>query len=157
MPTGYLKYLAGLSILPLTLYQLEGGHELFSSSWMKNSSLQCIIVIKTNVVFKIVSCCYYFYGQVIHMWQKKILKERCSEWVIRRSLYWITAYTRWKLDEDELNWVITFDVFTEESQFEFERLLNDYEIRESLQRQTGQVRASIIDNVLNSIDKRLAE
>ncbi|WP_427192144.1 His-Xaa-Ser system protein HxsD [Serratia marcescens] len=91
------------------------------------------------------------------MWQKKILKERCSEWVIRSYLYWITAYTRWKLDEDELNWVITFDVFTEESQFEFERLLNDYKIRESLQRQTGQVRASIIDNVLNSIDKRLAE
>lgn len=91
------------------------------------------------------------------MWQKKILKERCSEWVIRRSLYWMTAYTRWKLDEDDLNWVITFDVFTEESQFEFERLLNDYKIRESLQRQTGQVRASVIDNVLKSIDKRLEE
>ncbi|EPN2804737.1 His-Xaa-Ser system protein HxsD [Serratia marcescens] len=124
---------------------------------MKNANLQCIIVIKINVVFKIISCCYYFFWQVLHMWQKKILKERCSEWVIRSSLYWITAYTRWKLDEDELNWVITFDVFTEESQFEFERLLNDYKIRESLQRQTGQVRASIIDNVLNSIDKRLAE
>lgn len=91
------------------------------------------------------------------MWQKKILKERCSEWVIRNSLYWVTAYTRWKLDEDELNWVITFDVFTEESQFEFERLLNDYKLRESLQRQTGQVKASIIDKVLSSIDKRLAE
>ncbi|CAI2085445.1 His-Xaa-Ser system protein HxsD [Serratia quinivorans] len=91
------------------------------------------------------------------MWQKKIQKEQCSEWVIRSVLYWITAYTRWRLDENELNWVITFDVFTEESQFEFERLLNDYKLRESLQKQTGQVRASIIDNVLSSIDKRLAE
>lgn len=91
------------------------------------------------------------------MWKKRINKSIFSEWVIRSSLYWMSAYTRWKLDEDELNWVITFDVFTEESQFEFERLLNDYKLRESLQRQSGQVRASIIDNVLSSIDKRLAE
>ncbi|NIC26059.1 His-Xaa-Ser system protein HxsD [Serratia plymuthica] len=91
------------------------------------------------------------------MWKKRINKSIFSEWVIRSSLYWMSAYTRWKLDEDELNWVITFDVFNEENQFEFERLLNDYKLRESLQRQTGQVRASIIDNVLSSIDKRLAE
>ncbi|UNK29585.1 His-Xaa-Ser system protein HxsD [Serratia plymuthica] len=91
------------------------------------------------------------------MWKKRINKSILSEWVIRSSLYWMSAYTRWKLDEDELNWIITFDVFSEESQFEFERLLNDYKLRESLQRQTGQVRASIIDNVLSSIDKRLAE
>ncbi|OJT41597.1 His-Xaa-Ser system protein HxsD [Serratia plymuthica] len=91
------------------------------------------------------------------MWKKRINKSISSEWVIRSSLYWMSAYTRWKLDEDELNWVITFDVFNEENQFEFERLLNDYKLRESLQRQTGQVRASIIDNVLSSIDKRLAE
>ncbi|KYQ97452.1 His-Xaa-Ser system protein HxsD [Serratia sp. TSA_198.1] len=91
------------------------------------------------------------------MWKKRINKSILSEWVIRSSLYWMSAYTRWKLDEDELNWIITFDVFSEENQFEFERLLNDYKLRESLQRQTGQVRASIIDNVLSSIDKRLAE
>ncbi|MBL3525538.1 His-Xaa-Ser system protein HxsD [Serratia plymuthica] len=91
------------------------------------------------------------------MWKKRINKSIFSEWVIRSSLYWMSAYTRWKLDEDELNWVITFDVFNEENQFEFERLLNDYKLRESIQRQTGQVRASIIDNVLSSIDKRLAE
>jgi His-Xaa-Ser system protein HxsD len=42
-------------------------------------------------------------------------------------------------------------------EFEFERLLNDYKLREKLHAHTGQVRASIIDNVLRSIDTRLAE
>lgn len=89
--------------------------------------------------------------------QKNILKTMYSEWVLRNSLYWMSAVARWKLDENEQNWLVSFEHWNEEVEFEFERLLNDYRLREKLQAHTGQVRTSIIDNVLRSIDSRLSE
>ncbi|TSH78806.1 His-Xaa-Ser system protein HxsD [Pantoea sp. paga] len=89
--------------------------------------------------------------------QKNISKTTHSEWVLRNSLYWMSTVTRWKLDEDDEHWFISFEHWNDEIEFEFERLLNDYKLREKLQAHTGQVRASIIDNVLRSIDTRLAE
>lgn len=88
---------------------------------------------------------------------KKIRKTVCSEWVLRNSLYWMSTVTRWKLDEDDQSWFVLFENWNDEVEFEFERLLNDYKLREKLQAHTGQVRTSIIDNVLRSIDSRLAE
>ncbi|WP_145514326.1 His-Xaa-Ser system protein HxsD [Yersinia massiliensis] len=90
------------------------------------------------------------------MWNKTISKTACSEWVLRNSLYWMTAYTRWRLEDDDVNWHVSFDTFSEEIQFEFERLRNDFQLRESLDNHTGRVRAAIISNVLKSIDERLA-
>lgn len=90
------------------------------------------------------------------MWNKTINKTASSEWTLRNSLYWMTAYTRWRLDEDDVNRHISFDVFSDEIQFEFERLRNDFQLRESLDSHTGRVRAAIISNVLKSIDERLA-
>lgn len=89
--------------------------------------------------------------------QKIILKKMYSEWVLRNSLYWMSAVTRWKLDEDDKHWLVSFDHWNDEVEFEFERLLNDYKLREKLQAHTGQVRTSIIDNVLKSIDSRLSQ
>lgn len=80
-----------------------------------------------------------------------------SEWVLRNSLYWMSTVTRWKLDEDDKHWLVSFEVWNDEVEFEFERLLNDYKLREKLEAHTIQVRTSIIDNVLRSIDTRLAE
>lgn len=88
---------------------------------------------------------------------RKLSKTLDSEWVIRNSLYWISAVARWKLEENEQHWLVSFETWNDEIEFEFERLLNDYKLREKLQAHTGQVRASIIDNVLRSIDTRLAE
>lgn len=88
---------------------------------------------------------------------KSISKTDYSEWVIRNSLYWMSTLTRWDLDENEQNWIVSFETYNDEVRFEFERLLNDYKLREKLQFHTGQVRASIIDNVLKSIDSRLAQ
>jgi len=88
---------------------------------------------------------------------KILLKTVASEWVIRNSLYWMSTVARWKLEEDDQNWFVCFENWKDEVEFEFERLLNDYKLREKLQAQTGQVRASIIDNVLRNIDSRLAE
>lgn len=89
--------------------------------------------------------------------QKNISKTMYSEWVLRNSLYWMSAVTRWKLDENDQNWLVSFELWNDEVEFEFERLLNDYKLREKVQAHTGQVRISIIDNVLRSIDSRLAE
>lgn len=89
--------------------------------------------------------------------QKKISKTMYSEWVLRNSLYWMSAVARWKLDEDYQHWLVSFEDWNDEVEFEFERLLNDYKLREKLQAHTGQVRSSIIENVLRSIDTRLAE
>jgi len=89
--------------------------------------------------------------------QKNIRKSNYSLLVIRNTLYWMSAVTRWKLNEDDQSWLVTFEHWNEEVEFEFERLLNDYKLREKLQAQTWQVRASIIDHVLRSIDSRLAE
>ncbi|AIR85251.1 His-Xaa-Ser system protein HxsD [Pantoea rwandensis] len=89
--------------------------------------------------------------------KKNISKTMYSEWVLRNSLYWMSAVTRWKLDENDQNWLVSFELWNDEVEFEFERLLNDYKLREKVQAHTGQVRSSIIDNVLRSIDSRLAE
>lgn len=97
---------------------------------------------------------YFHDGNVM---QKNILKTIYSEWVLRNSLYWMSALTRWKLDEDDKHWLVSFEDWNDEVEFEFERLMNDYKLRENLQAHTGQVRTSIIDNVLRSIDSRLAE
>ena len=92
------------------------------------------------------------------MSMKKIIsKNEYSEWVLRNSLYWMSTVARWRLDEDEEHWLVSFTHWNDEVEFEFERLLNDYKLREKLQAHTGQVRTSIINNVLSSIDMRLAE
>jgi len=89
--------------------------------------------------------------------KKNIRKSNYSCWVMRSSLYWMSALTRWKLDEDDEHWLVSFEDWDGEVEFEFERLLNDYKLREKLQAHTGQVRTSIIDNVLRSIDSRLSQ
>lgn len=89
--------------------------------------------------------------------ERTLRKTKHSEWVIRNSLYWMSAVARWKLDEDDESWLVSFEPFNEEVEFEFVRLLNDYKLRETLQAHTGQVRTSIIENVLRGIDSRLAE
>lgn len=88
---------------------------------------------------------------------KNISKNEHSEWVLRNSLYWMSAITRWKLDVGDEHWLVSFEHWNDDVEFEFERLLNDYKLREKLQAHTGQARTSIINNVLRSIDSRLAE
>ena len=83
-------------------------------------------------------------------------KNLYSEWVIRISLYWMTSLTQWKLCEDMSTWAISFESDSPEYLYEFERLLNDYTLREKLQHKTGELRDSIFYKVLQSIDERLS-
>ena len=91
------------------------------------------------------------------MFIKTIEKTNHSEWVVRNSLYWMSAYTRWQLGADDNDWIVSFESFDDTIKFEFERFLNDYKLREAHQSHTGHIRASIISTVLRSIDARLTE
>ena len=73
------------------------------------------------------------------MCERTFEKELYSEWVIRNSLYWIS-----------------FENDSPECLYEFERLLNDYALREKLQHKTGALRDSIVHKVLRSVDERLS-
>lgn len=66
------------------------------------------------------------------MCERTFEKELYSEWVIRNSLYWMTPLTRWKLLEELSSWTISFENDSPECLYEFERLLNDYALREKL-------------------------
>ena len=91
------------------------------------------------------------------MWEKILQKNLYSEWVIRNTLYWMTPVSPWKLEENTSSWIIFFEIEDPECEFEFERLLNDFSLREKLHQQTGQLRDAIISKVLRSIDDRLAK
>lgn len=90
------------------------------------------------------------------MWEKVLQKDQFSEWVIRNTLYWMTPVSSWKLEENISSWIIFFETNSPECEFEFERLVNDFSLREKLHHQTGQLRDAIVSKVLRSIDDRLA-
>lgn len=90
------------------------------------------------------------------MCERMYRKDIFSEWVIRSSLYWMTPLTHWKLCEDMSSWTISFEIDSPECLYEFERLLNDYTLREKLHHKTGALRDSIVHKVLCSIDERLS-
>lgn len=98
----------------------------------------------------------YLYWKIIAMSERVFEKELYSEWVIRNSLYWMTPLTRWKLHEDVSHWIISFENDNPKFLYEFDRLLNDYSLREKLQHKTGALRGSIVHKVLRSVDERLS-
>ncbi|WP_240347043.1 hypothetical protein [Pectobacterium brasiliense] len=55
------------------------------------------------------------------MFIKTIEKTNHSEWVVRNSLYWMSAYTRWQLGADDNDWIVSFESFDDTIKFEFER------------------------------------
>ncbi|WP_229064400.1 His-Xaa-Ser system protein HxsD [Morganella morganii] len=84
-------------------------------------------------------------------------KKKYSESVIRQSLYWVSSESAWTLKESNDFFEVTLKNSNEELFFTFERLLNDYLLREKAERQTKLIRESIINKVLMSIDARLSK
>lgn len=78
-----------------------------------------------------------------------------SQWVIRNSLYWMPIYSNWLLEETDEQWKITFKNNDESVLFEFNKLLNDYILREIIELKTGKFRESVINKVLASMNERL--
>ncbi|EMO7835753.1 TPA: His-Xaa-Ser system protein HxsD [Morganella morganii] len=84
-------------------------------------------------------------------------KKKYSESVIRQSLYWVSSESAWNLKESNDFFEVTLKNSNEGLIFTFERLLNDYLLREKAERQTKLIRESIINKVLMSIDARLSK
>ncbi|EOY6715959.1 TPA: His-Xaa-Ser system protein HxsD [Proteus mirabilis] len=82
-------------------------------------------------------------------------KSIYSQWVIRNSLYWMSIYSNWLLEETDEQWKITFKNNDESVLFEFNKLLNDYILREIIELKTGKFRESVINKVLASMNERL--
>lgn len=83
------------------------------------------------------------------------LKQEYSEWVVRNSLYWMSSVTTWRLNSREDAWEVFFDTCSDEVVSEFNRLLNDYCLREMLDKRTIVQRSDIAESVLSSIELRL--
>lgn len=98
-----------------------------------------------------------FFMKKTEIMEIKLDKINYSQWVIRNSLYWMTSYTRWTLEEIDNQWKITFENNNESNLFEFNKLINDYILREKIELKTGKVKESIISKVLVSINERLKE
>ncbi|APG49967.1 TPA: His-Xaa-Ser system protein HxsD [Providencia stuartii] len=84
-------------------------------------------------------------------------KEQYSISVIRQSLYWMTSITEWTLTEKDTTYEVSFKDCNDDALFQFNRLLNDYTLREQIDIKTRDIRSSIMSKVLASIDERLSQ
>jgi His-Xaa-Ser system protein HxsD len=80
-----------------------------------------------------------------------IEKERYSEQVIRKALYWLSESYVWSLDDLEDNWVITIRGNDDNAELEMSRLLNDFTLREQLDLETKAARRELIRTALYGI------
>lgn len=76
-----------------------------------------------------------------------------SELVIRKALYWCSPYGKWRLNRDGEYWLISISDLDGEGAFDAElyRHLNDYTLRERLDKNTGFLRDKIIVSALTRI------
>lgn len=83
------------------------------------------------------------------------LKSSYTEWVMRNSLYWMSALTDWTLDSSDEHWIVKLANSDFGCQAQLHRYLNDYTLREKVMVKTSSVRDAIALNVLSSIERRL--
>lgn len=82
-------------------------------------------------------------------------KEKFSENVVRKALYWFSQYCLWQLKERDTEWLIYIENEMVDSKFHFDRLLNDQLLREKIDIQTADLRRSIVRKVLSGIENTL--
>lgn len=86
-----------------------------------------------------------------------ISKNDYSLIVVRQSLYWMSEFSEWSLEDEENEFIITFSDDNDSVLFKFYQLLNDYSLREQIDVKTRHIRNSIINKVLGSLDERLSK
>ncbi|MBG0753847.1 His-Xaa-Ser system protein HxsD [Vibrio cidicii] len=90
------------------------------------------------------------------MLELKFKKRSYSENVVRQALYWMSHISSWQLTDNEVEWIIEFNKNSADVVHEFNRLLNDYLLREKLDKQTRGIRESITLAVLESVERKLS-
>lgn len=82
-------------------------------------------------------------------------KKNYSEEVIRRALYWLSRDCEWLLDDADEDWKI--EIITDENddekqiKAELDRLINDYVLREKIDKKTKSMRFKIVHAALSRI------
>lgn len=77
------------------------------------------------------------------------LKENYSEYVIRNSLYWMSQYCEWELNELTDRWEVNIP---DDNKKELDKLINDFKLREMIDFKTRDVRERIIYNALRRVE-----
>jgi len=81
-------------------------------------------------------------------------KTSYSETIVRKALYWLSEYCIWQLEETNEAWKVTLLAEGKELdcyQADYHRLLNDFKLRETLDRNTKHLRSKIIYAALKKI------
>ncbi|BFM22478.1 His-Xaa-Ser system protein HxsD [Gilvimarinus japonicus] len=86
----------------------------------------------------------------------RLKKTKYSEWVVRNSLYWLSAVCDWDLEEGAIYWDIQVTDNIDIARTNLAKHLNDYLLREQLASRSSMTRQAIIQNVLAGIEKRLS-
>jgi len=80
-------------------------------------------------------------------------KSSISELALRKALYWITDSSAWSLNDLGDLWEVLFEVDDADKKikYKFERLLNDYVLREILDRHTNDLKQAIVRKSLKDL------
>lgn len=83
----------------------------------------------------------------------RLSKSLISEIYLRKALYWLSKDCLWEFEQSEDEWIIRIVGSTspEKHQAVFNRYLNDFILRERLDRKTGELRDQIIQKALTDI------
>ena len=83
-------------------------------------------------------------------------KENVSEIALRKALYWMPSSTVWSLNDQGNIWEVFFENDREANEcnkikYQFEKLLNDYVLREVLDSKTNALKHAIIRKSLKDL------
>jgi His-Xaa-Ser system protein HxsD len=79
-------------------------------------------------------------------------KAKYSEKVVRKTLYWCSEFCQWELQETNDDWVIQIEgAGPENHATKFHRILNDFILREELDRSTKNLRIQIVTAAMEGI------
>ena len=85
----------------------------------------------------------------------KIDKKDFSKQVVQKSLYWLSEYALWTLEENNTQYIVTITTYDTHSDTRvkaiFERHLNDFYLREKIDLSNKNLRESIINQALIAI------
>lgn len=86
----------------------------------------------------------------------ELSKTSYSEMVVRKALYWCSPFGEWTLHSNEQNWIINIGNPAASFEAELHRHLNDFILRENLEKKTAYLRDEIISAALKAVKRHVS-